>query len=219
MGRLDNDIVALAGKMTRSEIAKCMNISRATVNRCLAKNSIQTGQPRQYPKAIVETVLDFFKTHTLVETQKQFPSVKVRSIIDRYSHDIKCRKWDFHEDLKALSMLTKYSCRQVSKKLKRNDNAVIRRLQRKYSVMPKHLNGIAYRLVSDIVHDSLGASDVRKGKGTSTRYIVTWDVLYDNLSTENPDIINCVRVLSDFKRWLDDLASRSGKRNKKRNEM
>ena len=200
MDQLYRDIVALAGTMTRQEIAESLGTSRATVSRCLAKNGIRTGQPKQYPIEIRNAVIAFYETHDKHETQKQFPGVRVRSIIDRYETTAKQDFWTFEEDLKAISMLTEKPTTEISKILGRGERSVIKRMKRVYNLSPKHLNGMAYRLCKHV----LSSDYVPEKKGNA--YVVNWEDFDTHINTKNKDIIMCVKILADFRRFLCQIS-------------
>lgn len=202
MDQLHRDIIALAGTMTRKEIADSLRTSRATVNRCLRDNGIKTGQPKQYPIEIREAVIAFYATHNKYETQKQFPGVRVRSIIERYETKAKQKFWTFEEDLKAISMLTETSTAQIAKVLKRGEKSAIKRISRKYNISPKHLNGMAYRLCKHVMNSDY----VPTKKGNA--YIVDWKEFDKYLDTTNKDIIECVKVLAKFRSFLCQISQK-----------
>jgi len=202
MDQLHHDILTLAGTMTREEIAKYLNTSRATVNRCLRDNGIRTGQPRQYPIGIREAVIGFYATHNKLETQKQFPGVRVRSIIERYETEAKQKFWTFEEDLKAISMMTEKPTSEISKALGRGEKAVVKRMSRCYNLSPKHVNGMAYRLCKHVLNDQY--KPTKKGNA----YTVNWCEFRDNLATENQDIISCVNVLAHFREFLCQISQK-----------
>lgn len=202
MDKLHRDIINLAGTMTRAEIAERLNTSRATVNRCLRDNGIRTGQPRQYPVEIREAVIAFYATHDKNETQKQFPGVRIRSIIERYETEAKQEYWTFEEDLKAISMLTEKPTSEISKSLGRGERSVIKRMSRCYNLSPKHINGMAYRLCKHVLSDHY--KPTKKGNA----YIVNWCEMRDNIETENQDIISCVNVLARFREFLCQISQK-----------
>lgn len=202
MDQLHRDIIALAGTMTREEIANSLRTSRATVNRCLRDNGIKTGQPKQYPIEIREAVIAFYATHNKYETQKQFPDVRVRSIIERYETEAKQNFWTFEEELKVLSMVTEKSTASIAKELKRGPASVNKMLRLRYNVSPKHLNGIAYRLCKHV----LSSDYIPTKKGNA--YIVNWQDFDTFIDTKNKDIIMCVRILAEFRRFLCQISQR-----------
>ena len=200
MDQLYRYIIDLAGKFTREEIANKLGTSRSTVNRCLKKNNIKTGQPKSYPINIRNAVINFYASHTLKETQKQFPNVKVRSIIERYTTLEKQNYWTFEEELKAISMLSEKSTAEISKILGRGKRAVSKRIQRNYQIAPKHLNGIAYRLCKHVLRSNF----IPEKKGNI--YIVNWNDFDKYISTKNKTILECVKVLAKFRTWLCQIS-------------
>lgn len=203
MDQLDHDIIVRAGKMTRQEIAESLGVSRATVNRRLRSHGIRTGQPRQYPVEIREAVIAFYATHDKHETQKQFPGVRVRSIIDRYETKAKQEYWIFEEDLKAISMLTEKPTTEIARILGRGEKSVIKRMKRVYNLSPKHLNGMAYRLCKHVLKDDF--KPFKKGNS----YVVNWSEMSKNLDTTNQDIIHCVNALAKFREFLCRISLKS----------
>ena len=202
MDRLDKDLIEqdilnLAGSMTREKIADCVGVSRSRVSRTLAKYGVRTGQLKKYPKSIRDQVLYFYESHTIKETQKQFPSVRVRSIIDRYCASEKLRKWDFKDDLYLVQNVTIMTNEQIAKKLKTTKESVDRRFHRAYKgLSSKHLNAMPYRLIKH--HVSRDVVITKSG----TRNMVKWVDFEKALQTDNETIRTCVKALALFQRWV-----------------
>ena len=113
--RLAQDrIIELAGTMTRKEMASELGISRASVNRCLAKNGVKTGQPKAYSQEIKSLVIKAYEQYDKYEVQKMFPNVRVRSIIERNPTKAKIQFWSDKEIISILPLLTIYSITSIA---------------------------------------------------------------------------------------------------------
>lgn len=71
-----------AGLMPINDIADCLNVHRSTIKR--AGNALGLSFAiKVYSEELVRELLEYYKTHTRAETQKKYPGVRVRSIVER----------------------------------------------------------------------------------------------------------------------------------------
>lgn len=74
----------LAGTMRRDEIAQKIGRSLAAIVRFCRDEGISLMYDRDYSEAERRMVCEYYLEHGKIETQKKFPHIKVRSIVDRY---------------------------------------------------------------------------------------------------------------------------------------
>jgi hypothetical protein len=74
----------MAGKVERSEIARRLGTSLPNVRRYCRDEGISLAVT-YYPDDVREEVCRYYVKHGKVKTQKRFPNVKVRSIVERYN--------------------------------------------------------------------------------------------------------------------------------------
>lgn len=200
MDQLHRDIIALAGTMSRQEIANRLGVSRPTVCRCFAKHGIRTGNIFSHSPELVGAVLAFYETHTLQETRDAFPGTSVRSIIDRNDKKAKFDFWTHKERLMIIKAVGIKPISVLTKETKRTRSSIEKMLRNHFPCLKiKHFNGIPYRLIKD--HVSLKKEDIKRYGNT---YFVRWEQAFQHLDTDDQVVIDCISALAKFRRFIID---------------
>lgn len=74
----------LAGTMSRDDLAERIGVSLSSVRRFCRDEKISLNFVRDYTEKERREVSEFYARHGRAATQKRFPHVKVRSIVERY---------------------------------------------------------------------------------------------------------------------------------------
>ena len=200
---MDTDLIKIIhdnfGKISRQEIADICGIPRVRLNRYLAKNKMQSGNIHAYKKSTIDEVLNFYSNHSLDETKKEFPNIKVRSIIDRYKNQYKIHIWNFKDDIEILNMLFELNIREISKKTKKTDKSIIKRLKRIFKIDIRNFGGLPIRLIKPFLIEDF---NIKGSKGNMPLFC-NWKEIKNNLNTHDDVIISCINSLSKFQEWLE----------------
>ncbi len=79
-----SEVRRLAGKMSRDDIAKEVGRSLSSIRRYCRQAGISLMFDRDYPEEVRREVCEYYSVYGKVKTRKRFPSVTVRSIVERY---------------------------------------------------------------------------------------------------------------------------------------
>jgi hypothetical protein len=198
-----------AGKITRKQICAKARCSETSLKRYADEKGydLKSFAIHKRNHETVKKVLDFYKTHTLPETQKKFKNIRVRSITEHYGDNVKQTKWVDAEIIKVVKMAGLLSLEKQAFLLKRlNSNAGgIRSFwSKKQNAKAKNINGLPKGIAYDLVKKDIPFITTDFGSGTrNTRRLCLWVDIANNLREDLDDHIKqAIFAMAKFQKWL-----------------
>ena len=224
LGRLtpEQDRLArrLAGTMYYQLLAKRVGVSRSTIMRWAHYNSVNVNALAYKPE-VVEAVCAYYEKHGKEATQKRFPNVRVRSIVERHK-DYRPRqiRWTNKQIIEAAKMAGVVSFEGQAKFFNRpnaNAGSIKYLWHKRFKFGMQTIHGMSAHLAKDLVTKDCPYVASRfwrtKRKGqVFGRKLYLWVDMENYLRPEVPDFIReGVETLAEFQRWL--FKSEHPKRN------
>lgn len=97
----------LRGKLKREEVARRVGVSAATIGRLgreLGLSFASVAHTYRAAPGLIEAVTAYYSKHGKVKTQKKFPNVKIRSIVERYPCEPRQIRWTDDQIVDAARM-------------------------------------------------------------------------------------------------------------------
>lgn len=210
----------MAGKVPRKEIAQRLGVSLANLKRsCPGVKFATTWIHKTNPERTKEVIFYYFK-HGKVATEKKFPDLNVKAIVDRPEYygvqrEYRQLRWTESELLESVKMAGLVSMAAQAKYFNRpraNAGSIkslwVKRHKSSYSQINGMVRNKARRLIS---FNKKGRKNYIKLSGTTRtgdrssagRKIMLWVDLESSLRPELPDFIKQgVKAMADFQRWI-----------------
>lgn len=189
-----------AGKIYRWEIAEKIGCSNASLARFAKEQKHVNWNAHRYDQKTVQKICDFYLHHTLEQTQEKFPGVTVRSIIDRYTQEVKCYKWTNDEVFKLMKYSGLVPWSYIAVKLGRNKNSARRKYKR---ILAGRINCLPHNIAREFVNPGCPFFYVRLDLKSTGLWMCPWVTINrykkQNLPTH---IKKAIRAMSNFQLWL-----------------
>jgi len=213
--------LSMAGKVYRDEIAKKIGTSKANFMRWARQHPEINFNAHKYPDEVVKKVCSYHEKHGKVKTQKKYPNVKVRSIVERYLKNLGHGPRQIPWTDKQLMMLVKMAGLVSMKKQAEYFNRPNARLGsiraawvKKFGHGGGSINGLSWyvaRHYTDyycpVLQTRFWNQRKERIKGLplveQSRMLVLWVDLEKHMRDDIPEHIKAgIRALARFQRWL-----------------
>lgn len=201
----------LRGKKPRQEVADRVNCSVANLSRFARANGVSfSAMPYATNAQLVKQVVAYYRKHGFKETQKQFPRLKIRNIVDRYDGTCSRQKrWTPEQIVQAVRMAGILSEARQAKLFARPGAGAgsVRSLwNKRLNGQPNSVLGLPMYAAGFLCRPSVPSvlvSTKRPSKHMSTRRMVLWvdAELFLRPGVSLP-LRKAVRALAKFQRWL-----------------
>lgn len=203
----------LAGTMKQDELAARLGCSRSNLIRW-ARDAKVSLDSLSYKPELVRAVCSFYELHGKEKTQKAFPQVRVRSVVERYKlFKPRQLRWTDQQIVEAVKMSGLISWRSQAKYFNRpnaHDGSIKALWMKRFGFEGGSLNGMAHVNARRLIRNVGGARPYlrpvgqdRNGNPVQFRRIMLWVDLERFLHDEVPDFIcEAVSAMADFQRWL-----------------
>ncbi len=218
MGRLSGKLTQeqesearrLAGTMKQSELAEHLGCSGSNLIRWARDQKLSLDSLSSKPE-IVRAVCSFYGQHGSLKTQKAFPNVKVRSIVERYKlYEPRQTRWTDEQLIEAARMAGLVSLSAQAKHFKRpnaSSGSIMSLWMKRFGFSGGSINGMVHEHAKHLVTmkaeylKPMSAS--RKGEKVQFRKLILWVDMEHCLKPETPAFIkSAIHTLADFQRWL-----------------
>lgn len=206
----------LIGTMPREEIAARVGVSLSALKRGF--RGVRLAYHNKYvvnPK-LVRDVCAYYATHSKAETQKRFPGVKVRSIVERYKNfSPKCIKWTDDQLIELAQMAGVISLKAQAKYFDRpraNEGAIKSAWMKRFGSSGGSVNGLSWYMARHFVMADcprfqtafwMTATKRKGGTNHHSRWLVTWVDFERHLNPGSPKWLrDCARSMANFQVWL-----------------
>lgn len=199
----------LAGTMTPDDLAAVIKTSRSNLSRWARQEKISLNS-FSYPPALVKQVCAYYARHGKNETEKKFPAICLRSIIERYPHQPRQLRWT-KKELVALARMAGlvpladqavYFNRPLA-----NAGSIRAAWSKRFQVGPVALNCLPLWLADLFIKPScpLYMRPFQK-QGKSVKHserFITWIDAAAHLKGDVPEhLAQAIRAMAKFQNWL-----------------
>lgn len=198
----------LAGTMLIQDLANKIGTSNSNLDRWARDNNVSINSLK-YPDHVVREVCSYYEKHGKVETQKAFPEVKVRSIIERYyTGKPRQTRWTDQQLIDLARIANFASTDNQAKYFNRpraHGGSITSAWNKKFGMYPGNLHGWNKVRAKQFVTRDCPYIDlpyfVRKGE--YSRKLALWVDIHDHLKSDCPDFVkDAISALAKFQTWL-----------------
>lgn len=216
--------MSLRGEYKREEIAKRVGVSLSNLKRSMPDVSFAwKNGSRKYninPKLIKE-VCEYYEMHGKVKTQKKFPNVKLRSIVERYKYySPRQIRWTDEQIKKAAQMAGIVSPEAQARHFNRpraNKGSIVSLWMKKFGSGGGNVNGLSWHTAKHFIKPNCPVVKTQfwKQRNAShklsylrkehSRKIVLWVDFVNYQKPSNPDWIKeAAKTMAKFQIWLHE---------------
>ena len=207
-------VTELAGTMKRDDVAKTAGVNRTTFNRWARDSDINFNW-LAYKPAVIKDVCEYYAEHGKIKTQKKYPNVKVRPIVERYLKDLDLPprqiQWTDEQLMELVKMAGIISMSSQAKYFNR-PNAHRGSIQsvwiKKFNRAGGSINGLSYSVAKHFVCFYCPVLSTkfwvtRKGSTESCRQLVLWVDVEKHVKKDLPKhILSGISALAKFQRYI-----------------
>lgn len=209
----------LAGKMFIKDLAKKVGTSDSNLDRWAYYNNVNINALR-YPKTIVEQVCEYYAKHGKIKTQKKFPDIKVRSIVEKYAKgkSPRQRRWTDQQVIQLARMAGLVSMPAQARYFNRpyaNAGSIKSAWVKKFKSGGGCINGISLHKARLFIKPSAPVVETgfwvtrdlnRKHNPEFCRKLILWVDAEKHLRPDCPHWFkDAAFALAKFQRWLHGL--------------
>lgn len=204
----------LSGTMFIKDLAKKVGTSDSNLDRWARDHGVNLNALK-YPEELVREVCDYYFEHGRPETEKRFPNVTVRSIVERYAKGQYARqkRWTAEQILELAQMaglISKSAQARYFNRPRANAGSIQSAWVKKFGQGGAQLNGLSWHYASRLVgrqckplKTAFWSQRKDSKRGQFSRRIVIWTDLEKHLEPACPEWIReAVEALARFQRWL-----------------
>jgi hypothetical protein len=202
----------LIGTMPRDEIAETIGVSVASLKRAFRGTRICFFNKHVANPDRVKQVTKFYERHGRAETQKAFPEINVRSIVERYKlfrpRTIRWSEGQIIELARMGGVITYESQAKYFKRPGANAGSIKSAWTKKFKIAGGSINGMSHHIARQIVDNDCPFVttrfwEQRKASGNYGRRLYLWVDMEKHLQPDIPNFIrDAVVSLAKFQRWL-----------------
>lgn len=201
------------GQMPISEMAEELGVSISNIKRAFRGKSIwfKNGKYKQQPE-LVKTVCEYYSKHGKINTQKRFPNVNVRSVVEHFKL-AKPRqiRWTEPQIIAAARMAGLVSMRNQAKLFKRPgafEGSIKSLWIKKFGFCSGNIHGLSatqakFLTTKDCPYLNTQFWRTRRARIDFSRKLYLWVDIKEHLKNDTPDFIKeAVATLAKFQIWI-----------------
>lgn len=201
-----------AGKMFYEKLAVKVGSSRSNLMRWARDNNVSLDA-LSYKPSVIQAVTAYYEKHGKVETQKAFPNVRVRSIVERYKNfQPRQMRWTDDQIIELARMAGLVSMKSQAKYFKRPnafEGSIKSAWMKKFGILGSSINGMSNCMARQLVTNECPRIKTffwetrSKARGQYNRKICLWTDMKNHLRPEVPNFIGeAIVSLANFQTWL-----------------
>lgn len=206
------DVKKLIGKMDGRDIAKELGVSLSNIKRAFRGTRLAFHNKYVLNPDLVKRVCKYYEKHGRPKTQKRFPEISVRSIVERYKwFNPRCIRWTDKEIVELAKMAGLVRMDHQAEYFKRpraNAGSIQSAWMKKFGVCGGSINGMSEFMAREIVTEKCPRLKTefyqarRKGQ-FYYRSLCLWVDMEKNIKKQAPKFItDAVKQMAAFQRWL-----------------
>lgn len=214
----ERQVRKLAGTMYAHLLAEKVGVSVSRLKRWARDNKLSLDA-HKYDDKTVASVCAYYVEHGKPKTQKKFPNVKVRSIVERYLKDLDIYKprqvrWDAKQIImlaRMAGLVSKTAQAAYFSRPRANEGSIKSAWSKKFSANPSAINGAPAYIVRRFVKRSCpyyepGYCD----EGSGIRRIALWIDIVEHMREDVPHHLRkAFEAQAKFQKWLHGSSYRS----------
>lgn len=207
----------LIGKMKREDIAKKLGVSLSNLKRSMPGESLWFHRRYKNQPELTKKVLNYYFKHGKSATEKRFPEVNVKAIVDRpeyygVARQYRQKRWTEDQIIEAAKMagLVSPAAQAIYFNRPRANAGSVHSLWHKrfkFGGRGSELNGMCHHQAKHFVSSRaryirpIGVS--QEGKPVIGRRLLLWVDMDKALKSDAPEFVReAVDVLAKFQKWL-----------------
>jgi hypothetical protein len=206
-----NQAKRLAGTMPIQDIVKKMGVSRTNLQRFGRDEKISFNyfnQHKKNPDRVTE-ICDYYVKYGLTKTQKKYSNIKIRSIIEHYSHEPLQIRWTNKQRIELARMAGLISLDAQARYFDRpgaNAGSIKSYWSKNQGHGQRNINGIPHWIAKHFVKNSCPFVETKFGSSKkNTKRLVLWVDLRKNLLPGAPFWLKkAMSTMSTYQAWLWD---------------
>jgi len=210
--------LSMAGKVYRDEIAKKIGTSKANFTRWIRQHPEINFNALRYPENVVKEVCEYYAEHGKIKTQKKYPNVKVRSIVERYLKNLgyapRQTPWTDKQLMMLVKMAGIISMKKQAEYFNRpnaHKGSIQSAWMKKFGRGGSSVNGLSWYIARHYADYCCPVLQTRfwvqrktrsKIQYESARMLVLWVDLAKHMSDDIPEHLKAgIRALAKFQKW------------------
>jgi len=205
---------SLADKMKFADVAKHLGVSKANLKRSLDSSKVKFTFHNKHKNnpSLVSKVCAYYEKHGKRETQKKFPEVRVRSIVERYPfYKPRQSRWASKEIIEAVKMAGLVSYKAQWLYFKRPlafEGSICSLWMKKFGFGQGKVNGLRFYRGRHFVKPRCKPVTIKFGELRNQRQdkearIYLWvDLEKHLLPNVNEDFKIAIQTMARFQKWL-----------------
>lgn len=200
--------------MMQRELAEHIGCSRSNLIRWASANKISLDA-HSYKPEVKAAVLSFYEMHGRRATEKAFPDVSVRSIVERNYGAFAPRqlRWTDKQIIEAARMAGLVSFKAQARYFNRpnaNEGSIKSLWMKRFGHGSSNINGMPHWYARSLVWGPKVryvkvVGTTRKGELKPFMRILLWVDIQKHMRPDTPKFIkSAVRAMANFQRWLHD---------------
>jgi hypothetical protein len=204
-------------RMPKAQICQEVGISWSALGRWARDEGVRVAYFNRHAAHpdLVKEVCEYYAEHGMPATEKKYPHLKIRSIVERYPHVPRQIRWKPHELIELAKMggiISPESQARYFKRPNANQGAIKSAWMKRFRQGGGQVNGLSYYVGRHFVDPSCpwiqttfwSQRQLRKGKQTHfARRIYLWVDVEKHLRKDAPDWLrDTTQALAKFQRWL-----------------
>lgn len=202
-----------ATKIPIGDLAIKVGVSNSTIDRWSRRTGISINW-LSYDKDTIKKVCDFYSKNGKIKTQKKFPDVRMRSIVERYysrlGYEPRTSKWTDEQIIEAAKMagiISFYNQKRFFNRPNANEGSIKSLWIKKMNQKCTNINGLPLSKAKHFVKKNCPALKTdfwtEKRKDKMERSIVLWVDFDKFIKKDVPNHYKkTIHVLANFQRWL-----------------
>jgi len=211
----------LAGRMFIKELAKVVGTSDSSLDRWAKQNGVNINALKT-PDALVKEVCEYYADHGKLKTQKRFPHVRIRSIVERFATKPRQVRWtadQLHELVKMAGLVSFSRQADHFARPGAHVGSIKSVWMKRFGTSGGHINGLSHNVARQYVKRScpyyetdFWETRIYGGRdyAASRRRIALWVDVADHLEDHVPaHLAAAIQAMAKFQRWLHGRKYRS----------
>lgn len=200
----------LAGRVKRSDICKQANCSLSSLKRYAGEVglSLHAGDESEfrYPAQVIEKVCRYYEKHGRPKTERKFPGVKVRSIVERHQTNPRLIPWtdqDMFELVKMAGIVSNDNQARYFSRPNAGRGSIVSVWQKRFGYGQYLVNGLPKWKAKMFVDANCPCIISEQAAGKNCKKVYLWVDMIHYLKDDCPEFIKeAIKVMANFQRWI-----------------
>lgn len=206
--------LALRGQCPRKEVARRVGVTDVAINRLGRELDLSfSAKPYSTNPLLVAQVTAHYARHGRPATEKRFPNINVRSIVERYPHRPRQTRWTDDQIVQAARMAGLVSAKRQAELFNRpnaHEGSIKALWMKRFGAGGAHIHGFSKHAARALLRPGFPTVKTQfwamrhwANACAFTRELVLWCDMEEWLLPGTPDFLrDAVRTMADFQRWL-----------------